>query len=180
VHGASIGIGTAVHAAVLAPYQLHSSRLFQGVVVSGSEGWDVLSFPWLRELADHAEPPPTDGSASAAAAPPLQLSASVVEHGDCRGVRGCALARGWDHRTKLGESFPRVDWVAVPEALRARRVNRRRLRRGRRQRGAVSGGVLLASGGRAGGGGGGGHWQWRRRRRRGWDLPAHAVAGAPG
>jgi hypothetical protein len=28
-----------------------------------------------------------------------------------------------------GESFPRVDWVAVPEALRARRVNRRRRRR---------------------------------------------------
>jgi hypothetical protein len=25
-----------------------------------------------------------------------------------------------------GESFPRVDWVAVPKALRARRVNRRR------------------------------------------------------
>jgi hypothetical protein len=30
-----------------------------------------------------------------------------------------------------GESFPRVDWVAVPQALRARRVNRRR-RRGAR------------------------------------------------
>jgi hypothetical protein len=156
VHGASIGIGTAVHAAVLAPYQLHSSRLFQGVVVSGSEGWDVLSFPWLRELADHAEPPPTDGSASAAAAPPLQLSASVVEHGDCRGVRGCALARGWDHRTKLGESFPRVDWVAVPEALCARRVNRRP------QRAAPLG---AAAGAGAGGG---------RR------PPADAEGGVPG
>jgi hypothetical protein len=43
--------------------------------------------------------------------------------------------RGWgsDGRAFLtcvrGESFPRVDWVAVPEALRARRVNRRRRRR---------------------------------------------------
>jgi hypothetical protein len=28
-----------------------------------------------------------------------------------------------------GESFPRVDWVAVPQAWRARRPNRRRRRR---------------------------------------------------
>jgi hypothetical protein len=28
-------------------------------------------------------------------------------------------------RRRGGECFPRVDWVAVPKALRARRVNRR-------------------------------------------------------
>jgi hypothetical protein len=44
------------------------------------------------------------------------------------------------HRRELaggggGESFLRVHWVAVPKALRTRRVNRRRRRR-RRRRGA--------------------------------------------
>eukprot|EP01047_Picozoa_sp_COSAG01_P030095 COSAG01_NODE_2087_length_8456_cov_2.656456_6_plen_104_part_00 len=33
-----------------------------------------------------------------------------------------------------GESFLRVDWVAVPQAMRARRVNRGRRRRRRRSR----------------------------------------------
>eukprot|EP01047_Picozoa_sp_COSAG01_P074384 COSAG01_NODE_12416_length_1744_cov_0.898480_2_plen_163_part_00 len=42
------------------------------------------------------------------------------------------------HRRELagGESFLRVHWVAVPETLRARRVNRRRWQRQRRRRGA--------------------------------------------
>jgi hypothetical protein len=47
-----------------------------------------------------------------------------------------------------GESFLRVHWVAVPEALRARRVNRRR----RRRRSVVRGGAHAQGGGRGGGG----------------------------
>jgi hypothetical protein len=44
---------------------------------------------------------------------------------DSAAARGSApLARGGG-----GESFIRVHWVAVPKALRARRVNRRRTRR---------------------------------------------------
>jgi hypothetical protein len=39
-----------------------------------------------------------------------------------------------------GESFLRVDWVAVPETMRARRVNRRRRRRRRRETAAASAG----------------------------------------
>eukprot|EP01047_Picozoa_sp_COSAG01_P068782 COSAG01_NODE_10020_length_2273_cov_4.396504_1_plen_182_part_10 len=54
-----------------------------------------------------------------------------------------------------GESFAclaRVDWVAVPQAWRARRVNR--WGRRRRPRGGVRGGVGAAAEGASGGGGG--------------------------
>jgi hypothetical protein len=47
-----------------------------------------------------------------------------------------------------GESCLRVHWVAVPEAVRARRVNRRRRRRGREE--ACSGGPAGSRGGVAG------------------------------
>eukprot|EP01047_Picozoa_sp_COSAG01_P023905 COSAG01_NODE_1458_length_10252_cov_247.726288_12_plen_304_part_00 len=44
-------------------------------------------------------------------------------------ARGAAgQAGGGEAAARGGESFPRVDWVAVPKALRARRVNRRRSR----------------------------------------------------
>jgi hypothetical protein len=44
-------------------------------------------------------------------------------------VHGQASQGGGAARARRGESFLRVHWVAVPEALRARRVNRRRRRR---------------------------------------------------
>jgi hypothetical protein len=46
-------------------------------------------------------------------------------------LRGAALPRLHRRpRARRGESFMRVHWVAVPEAMRARRVNRRATSRG--------------------------------------------------
>jgi hypothetical protein len=54
---------------------------------------------------------------------------STPARGECASSSpGPAAAADW-RGGGGGESFPRVHWVAVPEVLRARRVNRRRRRR---------------------------------------------------
>jgi hypothetical protein len=66
---------------------------------------------------------------------PWSISACIAAFG---GVTAATLTDGGDGDHGggggKGESFLRVDWVAVPQALRARRVNRGRQRRRRRQR----------------------------------------------
>jgi hypothetical protein len=73
----------------------------------------------------------------------------------CRRAAEAALARAWApaQRRVERESFVRVDWVAVPEALGARRVNRRRAG-WRRWLARAHAGVGRRAGGAVGGGGG--------------------------
>eukprot|EP01047_Picozoa_sp_COSAG01_P054612 COSAG01_NODE_5986_length_3918_cov_3.255564_5_plen_124_part_00 len=83
---------------------------------------EALDAEHVRELQLRTRIAMRGGGAGGAAAASSGVGAVVVEPPvtPVGGPDGCG-GRG-------GECFPRVGWVAVPEALRARRVSRRRRR----------------------------------------------------
>jgi hypothetical protein len=105
---------------------------------------------WLQLTAQAAPTPPPPhgpGRVEAGAGAEAAAAAAALQASSAHGLdpRGCYVVRTGGG----GESFLRVHWVAVPKALRARRVNRRRRRRLPGRLAGRGGGAARRSGARA-------------------------------
>jgi hypothetical protein len=81
-----------------------------------------------REPAGHARPPRQQPQPQ-----PQPEPEGITGGGGVGGLARCASIGGGGGEGESFSRFPRVHWVAVAQALRARRVNRRRRRRRRRR-----------------------------------------------
>ena len=91
-------ISAAANYAYFPPFQLASSRIFRGLVVTSTKGWNAVSLPWLRELDAAAG----DGEQAQAK---LELSPTHLGSTPCERIAGCVIATSIEQRERLGAEF---------------------------------------------------------------------------